>query len=40
MAWETLASELKGATIDPNGVADIGRPALRSKPPSPTTPHR
>ncbi len=40
MAWEALASELKGATIDPNGVADIGRPVLGSKPPSPTTPHR
>jgi len=40
MAWEALASELEGATIDPNGVADVERPALRSKPPSPITPHR
>ena len=30
-----MASELKGATIDPNGVAEIGRPVLRSKPSSP-----
>ena len=40
MTWEALASELRGATIDPNGVADIGRPILRAKPPSPITPHR
>jgi len=34
MAWETLASELKGATVDSHGVADIGRPRSHSKPPS------
>jgi hypothetical protein len=26
MAWEALVSELRGAPLDPNGVADIGRP--------------
>jgi hypothetical protein len=35
MAWEALASELRATTIDPNGVAEIGRPVLRSKPPNP-----
>jgi len=39
MAWEALASELKGATIDSNGVADISRPRLHAKPAGGSSPH-
>lgn len=39
MTWEALASELRGATIDPNGVADMGQPILRSKSGASSTPH-